>query len=426
LKFLNCISNKISSTFLSVLVLIICNASNSYAGTSTKQSEGERATQKRSLVLISAATNELGLGLLNEKRTSSEADNLMLSPWGIANTLGVLHSATGTQTSSEIGFSFFGRIYKKDTLGNQIKSLNSQLHSDQSNVIFKNANRLWVAKPLTETIKPTLINELHEFYSSDATPFVTNEPAAASEAINSWVSQATAGHIPTIVSEQNLSKNVKAVGVNAVYFNGEWLKPFVQSDNRLMNFKTRAGEILPIPAMIGTFTLKISDQPDFSVIEIPFKNQNYEMIILLPNENESAEKILRDKLSGSSFVDFVDNGKSTEVTLELPKFKVMPVAEGMKSSLASLGISQIFNQGADFSPLTGSASLSVDDIYHAAGIRVDETGVEAKSSSAAVITAKSLKLDAKKISINRPFLFALIHRATATTLFIGYMGKPEF
>ena len=426
MKIPDYISDKIGTNFSILLIFIACASGNGHAVTTTKQSSAEEKNSKRSLVSISAATNELGLALLNDKKTNNNEPNIILSPWGLTNTLGLLHSATGTQTSGEIHATFLGRIFKRNSFGNQIKSLNDRLNADQSNIVFKNANRLWVAKPLTETIKPTLVSELQDFYSSDVTPFVANEPTAASQAINSWVSQATAGHIPTIVSEQSLSKNTKAVGVNAVYFNGEWLKPFVQSDNRIMKFTTAEGEVIPIPAMIGSLNLKLSEQDGFSVIEIPFKNSNYAMMLLLPNEADSAETILRKKLSGSSFIDFIDDGKPVEATLELPKFKVTPKSEGMKNSLSALGISQVFNQGADFGPLNSSLSLGIDDVYHAAGIRVDETGVEAKSSSAAVLTAKSLKLDLKKISVNRPFLFALVYRPSATTLYIGHIGKPEF
>jgi serpin B len=267
---------------------------------------------------------------------------------------------------------------------------------------------------------------LQDLYASNVTPLVSSDPKQAAQAVNSWVSQATANHIPVIVSEQSLSKNAKAVAVNAVYFNGNWLKPFIQGENRILNFTTDQAESLPVPAMMGTLDVKLSEQDGFQVIEIPFNNPNYALMVLLPNASNAGLQTLQDKLTGNSFLDFLEQGKHTEISLELPKFKILPKASGIKNSLAALGINQIFSQGADFSPLSSSAALTVDDIYHAAGIRVDEAGVEAKSSSAAVVNAKSLKLDAKKISVNRPFVFALIYRPAATALFLGYVNKPEF
>jgi len=216
------------------------------------------------------------------------------------------------------------------------------------------------------------------------------------------------------------------VAVNAVYFNGNWSKPFLQGENRMMNFTTEQSESVPVPAMMGTLDVKLSEQDGFQVIEIPFNNPNYAMLVLLPNGNNAGLQHLQDKLTGHSFLDFLDQGKATEISLELPKFKILPKARGIKNSLAALGINQIFSQGADFSPLSSSSALTIDDIYHAAGIRVDESGVEAKSSSAAVLNAKSLKLDVKKLAVNRPFMFALVYRPAATALFLGYVNKPEF
>jgi serine protease inhibitor len=419
------IGNVLFNKYATVLISAMCLSGQVVAANISKQNTGEHAISRRSDAEISAASNELGLIVLNKKRASGETLNQVVSPWGLSNTLGMLSSATSTQTSSEIYLTFQGRIFSKKKFGQQIKSVNQQLGAGQRDIIFKNANRLWIAKSLTETIKPALVSELQDIYASDATPFVSSDSSSASTVINTWVNQVTNGQIPSIVNEQTMSKNVKAVGVNAVYFNGEWLKPFVQSDNRMLNFKMGSGEVVAVPAMIGTINAKIFDQADFSVIEIPFKNQNFAMMILLPAESSSLHNVLNEKLSGSNFIEFIDNGRPAEINLELPKFRITPKPDGLKTILGDLGINQVFSQGADFSPLSNSPSISIDDIYHAAGIRVDEVGVEAKSSSAAVLTAKSMKLDLRKISINRSFLFAVMYKPSATTLFIGSIEKPE-
>jgi len=421
--------NKHTACKLSLaLASLVCILGPVQAATASKQAVEAQANERRSVVFIGAASNDLGLALLKHKKTAgNEAlGNDMVSPWGLTNILGMLHSSTDNQTSNEIHSVFTGRLSKKSSLGQQVKSLNTQLHADQNGVVFKNANRLWIAANLAETIKPALVTDLQDLYASNVTPLVSNDPKSAAQAVNTWVSQATANHIPVIVTEQSLSKNAKAVAVNAVYFNGNWSKPFLQGENRMMNFTTEQSESVPVPAMMGTLDVKLSEQDGFQVIEIPFNNPNYAMLVLLPNGNNAGLQHLQDKLTGHSFLDFLDQGKATEISLELPKFKILPKASGIKNSLAALGINQIFSQGADFSPLSSSSALTIDDIYHAAGIRVDESGVEAKSSSAAVLNAKSLKLDVKKLAVNRPFMFALVYRPAATALFLGYVNKPEF
>jgi serine protease inhibitor len=89
-----------------------------------------------------------------------------------------------------------------------------------------------------------------------------------------------------------------------------------------------------------------------------------------------------------------------------------------------VGVNQIFKPGADFSPMLSGASLSADEIYHSAGIAIDEAGIEATSTSAAVVVAKNNFFDLPKVSVDRPFMFAVVYRPAATALFLGRIYKP--
>jgi serine protease inhibitor len=153
-------------------------------------------------------------------------------------------------------------------------------------------------------------------------------------------------------------------------------------------------------------------------------NPSFSLLIMLPAGDNKTLQQLQNNLSGNDFVDWIDALKPAQVRLQIPKFKIDPTSRGISTQLANLGVSQIFKPGADFSPMLPSTALNADEIYHSAGIAIDEAGVEATSSSAAVIVAKNSNFDLPKVSIDRPFLFAIVYRPAATALFLGRVYKP--
>ena len=79
---------------------------------------------------------------------------------------------------------------------------------------------------------------------------------------------------------------------------------------------------------------------------------------------------------------------------------------------------------ADFTPMIGKSALVLDDVFQAAGVSIDETGAEATASSAAVQNAKAFKLDLKNKRIDRPFIFAIVHKPSSLPIFLGKLYKP--
>jgi serine protease inhibitor len=160
------------------------------------------------------------------------------------------------------------------------------------------------------------------------------------------------------------------------------------------------------------------------LIELPLANPSFSLLIMLPAGDNKTLQQLQNHITGNDFVDWLDALKPVQVRLQIPKFKIDPTSQGLSVQLANLGVNQLFKSGADFSPMLASAALNADEIYHSAGIAIDEAGVEATSSTAAVIVAKNNNFDLPKVSVDRPFLFAIVYRPAATALFLGRVYKP--
>jgi serpin B len=86
-----------------------------------------------------------------------------------------------------------------------------------------------------------------------------------------------------------------------------------------------------------------------------------------------------------------------------------------------------FGGGADFSGITTSEPLQVQNIFHKAFIKVQENGTEAAAATAVVIgVGVSAPVETPmKISADRPFLFVIADKPTGSVLFMGRVLDPN-
>jgi serpin B len=79
---------------------------------------------------------------------------------------------------------------------------------------------------------------------------------------------------------------------------------------------------------------------------------------------------------------------------------------------------------ADFSGMTGAANrLFIQAVVHEAFVAVDERGTEAAAATAVAIGVDSAS-PAATLTIDRPFIFAILDRPTGATLFAGRVMDP--
>jgi len=94
-----------------------------------------------------------------------------------------------------------------------------------------------------------------------------------------------------------------------------------------------------------------------------------------------------------------------------------------KAPLQSLGMVEAFGGSADLSGMNGTGGLFIQDVVHQAFVAVDEKGTEAAAATAVIVGETSAPPPAT-LTIDRPFVFAIIDRATGATLFIGRVLDP--
>ena len=151
----------------------------------------------------------------------------------------------------------------------------------------------------------------------------------------------------------------------------------------------------------------------------PYKN-GYSFAALLPNEDISLSDYVAS-MSGKAFVDTIKNARDVPVETAIPKFSYDYDIE-MSSVLKALGMTLPFEAAeADFSALghSDSGNIFISRVLHKAYIAVDEKGTKAGAATAADIKVTSDIGGLYSVTLDRPFVYAVIDDAYGLPVFIG-------
>lgn len=126
--------------------------------------------------------------------------------------------------------------------------------------------------------------------------------------------------------------------------------------------------------------------------------------------------------------------KTQELILHLPKFRFEPPTLSLSNTLKALGMKKAFDEpkgNADFSGMAVQRPddyLYISEVFHKTFIAVDEQGTEAAAATAVIVMRTSGIPEPTKpieVKVDRPFLFAIQHRASGACLFLGQVVDPR-
>ena len=116
--------------------------------------------------------------------------------------------------------------------------------------------------------------------------------------------------------------------------------------------------------------------------------------------------------------------KTTDATVHvaMPKYSVTYTNEGMDAQLKAMGIKSAFKRNADFSKMGTytAGNLYIGSVVHKTKVDVDEEGTKAAAVTAIVMRASAMPSpDVKNVTLNRPFIYAIVDNSTKLPVFIG-------
>jgi serpin B len=162
-----------------------------------------------------------------------------------------------------------------------------------------------------------------------------------------------------------------------------------------------------------------------TLVELPYGQGNYSMVVMLPDEGVSLEEVAGDlnPENWAQWMEYLSNG-TTEVELSLPRFKYEFKRE-LNDDLKNLGMGVAFEPfSADFSNISDQG-LFISFVLHQTFIETNEEGTEAAAATVVGISLTSMPPQPQVINVNRPFLYFIREASTGTIVFMGQVVDPS-
>jgi len=242
------------------------------------------------------------------------------------------------------------------------------------------------------------------------------------QTINQWVSDQTENRIKDLLPQGSIDSLTRLVLTNAIYFNAAWQSQFQKNATADGQFTLLNGNKVSVPMMRQMHTFGYTEGTDYQAVELPYDGNELSMVILLPKADRF--KAFEAALKAQQVKDIVQNLKSSEVDLTMPRFKVESQFS-LKKALASLGMPIAFSASeADFSGMDGQKDLYISDVVHKAYVNVDENGTEAAAATGVVVGTTSMPAKTYQVTLDHPFIFFIRDIQTGAILFLGRVASP--
>lgn len=369
---------------------------------------------------LARANNGFGLALFG--RLAGTSGNVLFSPYSITSALTLLDAGARGSTESELGTAL-----QLPFSGPKLTPAAGQLRNTlvtSSDYQLSSANALWPGARVK--VRPEYIAMAKRDFVARVEPLDFTRSKAAAATINGWVSDATHGRIPMLVTPSMLTPATRLVLTNAVWFKGQWGNPFKDSYTHPEAFHLAGGTTVQVPLMHQYQAwLPFAKFPRFRLLEMTYGG-GMSMIVLLPDD-VAGLRTLEASLTQKDLDGWIAQLKNTNVDVTFPSFHDESSYE-LSEPLKKMGMARAFERTADFSGITASEPIAIDLVIHKARIDVTEKGTEAAAATGLVVettAAAPLQVKSETFRADHPFLYLIRHKETGTILFLGRLADPR-
>ena len=245
----------------------------------------------------------------------------------------------------------------------------------------------------------------------------------AREAINAWIEDRTGGMLPDFL-KQNLAEETALALINAVYLKAEWVSPFDEEATHAREFGLESGEKVQADFLSSHGHKYYVNSDGAEGVMLRYRDSKLGFIALRPGEGrlqEFAASLTTERLNA-----YIDSAENRLMDLKMPKFEV-EFSASLGEMLQDMGLTDAFDaELADFSAICEDDPICISEILQRVKVVVNEQGTEA--AAATMITmASGAMMDPPKpveLTLDTPYLYAIVDLESGVPLFIGCMDDP--
>lgn len=343
--------------------------------------------------------------------------NTLISP--LSASLALSMTANGAAGNTRRQFeTVLGRCGQTvDSLNQGYKALADDFTHLSGGTKLSISNSLWVKKGFQAY--PAFLHANADYYGAGAHSEDFSSPFAA-KAINAWVSEKTGGKIKDLVNQTD-PYDVMFL-LNAVYFDAKWEYPFDKDSSFTGDFTTEDGGKVPAAYMGLSKELSAAQGKTADAVLLPYKGNQFAMLCILPDKSIPLKKYIAS-MTADTIPALLSQATDTSVSVTLPKLNFQ-VGYSLKEPLKTMGLSDAFDDTADFSAL-GKWDVYISSMEQKASLQVDETGTRFVVATNILLQPKCTKaMPELQLDFNRPFLAAVIDLKTGLPLLMASVADP--
>ncbi|QTE68076.1 hypothetical protein JNO48_12920 [Clostridiales bacterium] len=375
--------------------------------------------------------NHLAAQFLRSLTTQTPGENIVFSPFSIISILSILADAANGKTREEILQVLCGSM-NPEGLPEQLQKTQKELTKiDFANITaYENpfgsspvipdysrhldtANAVFVRDDIQNTFNPAFGNYFADTY--DGTLMGTNNVEAAMEA---WFNAMEHGRLE-LPKNTTPSDTILALA-NTVLFEAMWLAPYTNSQVKKRVFTNSDNTKARVNMMYSTENNYIETDLATGFIK-DFQQCDYSFAALLPKAKRL--EALQQLISATNFQRLQKRSTYAIVHTAMPEFTI-ETETNIKQTCADLGITEALTTNADLSTLT-TAKHTSKQIIHKAKIELDRNGAKAKAATAIHLLGSLPPDEEKEVILNRPFVFAILHRTMNIPVFMGIVNRMK-
>ena len=373
---------------------------------------------------VAAADDAFGADLY--RLLSEQAPDTVFSPVSVASVLQMALCGARGQTAAELA----GALHldgsqqldgSPEAAAGALKALAGLVASVTAGgaVTFRAPATVWVQAglPLQASFTARLGEAVAETDFAGA-------PQRARAEINRVVAEQTEDKITGLLPARAIDGQTRLVLTSAIYLKAGWEQTFPEPATADAPFYPDGPDrpSRTVPMMHGTAARMYVRGDGYQSVLLPYRGGSLAMAVVLPDGPLSA---LGPAIAADGVRGLLTGTARFRVTLALPRFR-LEAAFDLIPVLRRLGVQQAFADGADFGGITEAARLLISAIAHKAYVDVDEQGTEAAAATAVSMRpAAAFRVPPPvTMTVDRPFLFAIVHGPTGLPLFLGQVSQP--
>ncbi len=356
------------------------------------------------------ATNNLSLNIIKARLELNNNENFLFSPVSVGMALGMIHNGVGQNEQSRIQEITGMQSLAQNEINKSYNEFLNFIQLSQRNTELFCANSMWFSYGLD--INENYRSKLMAYYDAEISELNFGKKTTL-QYVNNWGAFKTKGNLPEIASK--LPEGDRQIYlINAFGLKTSWENVnYFYSENQFTGYTGQSREIKTVnldQTYIRTFR-----NGHYDLFEIPLQRNNLVFSIIRPDEN-----VLLDELTSIySFYELLNQRgefQDSRVNISIPDM-VIEVENQLKTTLAGIGLQNIFTSSLDLSPSFPTSHDGISEIKQVASISISgqSPGLVGGFSNPQLTT----------IYIDRPFLYFVSDRHTQSVIFAGYYSTPE-